>query len=192
MANLLGQNVGTNYKGMLNLGSTINTPLDGTLRYITDGEGNESPLKISTSEGQFDDVFYFGTRRLNTGLAKVISSYAITGASDTSEHSFVEYSEINKGAGAGTMAFAAYDAATTFIGTYDYDHYVSYQGRGSFNSSGTMLYLYGFQDAPNMSSGTVTNRFGVRISSMVVTGGTLTNQYGIYVDSLNTGTNRYA
>jgi hypothetical protein len=31
MANLLGQNIGTNYKGILNL-DTINTPLDATLR----------------------------------------------------------------------------------------------------------------------------------------------------------------
>ena len=32
MANLLGQNIGTNYKGILNLDSTINTPLDATLK----------------------------------------------------------------------------------------------------------------------------------------------------------------
>jgi hypothetical protein len=41
MANLLGQNIGTNYKGILNL-DTINTPLDATLRAVTDGEGNAS------------------------------------------------------------------------------------------------------------------------------------------------------
>jgi len=37
MANLLGQNIGTNYKGILSLDSTINTPLDATLRAVTDG-----------------------------------------------------------------------------------------------------------------------------------------------------------
>jgi hypothetical protein len=47
MANLLGQNIGTNYKGILNL-DTINTPLDATLRAVTDGEGNASPLELST------------------------------------------------------------------------------------------------------------------------------------------------
>ena len=47
MANLLGQNIGTNYKGILNL-DTINTPLDATLRAVTDGEGNASPLQLST------------------------------------------------------------------------------------------------------------------------------------------------
>ena len=62
MANLLGQNIGTNYKGILNLDSTINTPLDATLRAVTDGEGNASPLKLSTTKidnGTF--VTYGGT-----------------------------------------------------------------------------------------------------------------------------------
>jgi hypothetical protein len=48
MANLLGQNIGTNYKGILNL-DTINTPLDATLRAVTDGEGNASLLELSTT-----------------------------------------------------------------------------------------------------------------------------------------------
>lgn len=48
MANLSTENIGTNYKGILNLGSTINTPLSTTLQDITDGDGNASPLKIST------------------------------------------------------------------------------------------------------------------------------------------------
>jgi len=48
MANLLGADIGTNYKGILNLDSTINTPLDATLRAVTDGEGNASPLQLST------------------------------------------------------------------------------------------------------------------------------------------------
>jgi hypothetical protein len=49
MANLLGQNIGTNYKGILNLGSTINTPVSGTLQAITDGDGLASALNVSTT-----------------------------------------------------------------------------------------------------------------------------------------------
>jgi hypothetical protein len=48
MANLLGADIGTNYKGILSLDSTINTPLDATLRAVTDGEGNASLLQLST------------------------------------------------------------------------------------------------------------------------------------------------
>lgn len=49
MANLLSQNIGTNYKSILNLdATTINTPLDATLRAVTDGAGTASLLQLST------------------------------------------------------------------------------------------------------------------------------------------------
>jgi hypothetical protein len=51
MANLLSQNIGTNYKSILNLdATTINTPLDATLRPVTDGMGTLSPLQLSTDQ----------------------------------------------------------------------------------------------------------------------------------------------
>jgi hypothetical protein len=49
MANLLNQNIGTNYKGILNL-NTLNGNLSGTLQAVTDGDGNASPLTLSTGE----------------------------------------------------------------------------------------------------------------------------------------------
>lgn len=49
MANLSTKNIGTNFKGMLNLGSTINTPLSTTLQAITDGDGVASPLQLATN-----------------------------------------------------------------------------------------------------------------------------------------------
>ncbi len=48
MANLDTQNIGTNYRGILNLGPTINTDVSTTLQPITDGRGNNSALSIST------------------------------------------------------------------------------------------------------------------------------------------------
>jgi len=51
MADLLSQNIGTNYKSILNLdATTINTPLDATLRAVTDGMGTSSPLQLSTGQ----------------------------------------------------------------------------------------------------------------------------------------------
>ena len=47
MADLLGNDIGLNYKGLLNLFTTINTGLDATLRVVTDGEGDSSPLYLS-------------------------------------------------------------------------------------------------------------------------------------------------
>ena len=49
MANIFGANIGLTYKGILNIGSTVNSPLSGTLQAITDGDGAASPLQLSTT-----------------------------------------------------------------------------------------------------------------------------------------------
>ena len=49
MANLNSTNVGLNYKGIINLGATINTPLSTTLEEVTDGDGVSSPLSLATN-----------------------------------------------------------------------------------------------------------------------------------------------
>jgi hypothetical protein len=49
MASLIGQNIGGNPRGILNLGATINSPLSTTLQSVTDGMGNNSPLQLSTT-----------------------------------------------------------------------------------------------------------------------------------------------
>ena len=54
MANLIGANGALLYKGILNLdATTINTPLDTTLRAVTDGMGNSSPLQLGTTSVSF-------------------------------------------------------------------------------------------------------------------------------------------
>jgi hypothetical protein len=54
MANLIGANGALLYKGILNLdATTINTPFDATLRAVTDGMGNTSPLQLSTASVSF-------------------------------------------------------------------------------------------------------------------------------------------
>jgi hypothetical protein len=50
MASLIGQNIGGNPRGIINLGATINSPLSTTLQSVTDGMGNNSPLQLSTDE----------------------------------------------------------------------------------------------------------------------------------------------
>lgn len=52
MANLNGQNIGTNYKGILNL-NTLNGNLSATLQAVTDGDGNASLLQLSTTSVSF-------------------------------------------------------------------------------------------------------------------------------------------
>jgi hypothetical protein len=55
--NLLGQNIGQNYRGILNLGTTINSPLSTTLQSVTDGMGNNSPLQLSTTQVTITGTF---------------------------------------------------------------------------------------------------------------------------------------
>lgn len=61
MAALSGENIGSNFRGIINLGSTINTPLSATLQPITDGEGNASGLKLSTTDSSFSGNVGIGT-----------------------------------------------------------------------------------------------------------------------------------
>jgi hypothetical protein len=50
MANLLGQDIGLNYKGIITIGSTINQNVSASLQSLTDGDGNALPLQLSTSQ----------------------------------------------------------------------------------------------------------------------------------------------
>jgi hypothetical protein len=50
MANLNGQNIGTNYKGFINIGSTINQNISTSLQPLTDGDGNNLPIQVSTTQ----------------------------------------------------------------------------------------------------------------------------------------------
>jgi hypothetical protein len=82
MANLNGQNIGTNYKGFLNLDSTINTPLDATLRAVTDGMGTSSPFSISTAQtgiGTYTAASYAGAKLIVGNYASANSEVANIG-----------------------------------------------------------------------------------------------------------------
>jgi hypothetical protein len=67
MANLLNQNIGTNYKGILNL-NTLNGNLSGTLQAVTDGSGNASPLQLSTASVSFGGSTGLNWDNANTRL----------------------------------------------------------------------------------------------------------------------------
>ena len=81
MANLLNENIGLNYQGILNL-ETINTPLSGALQYVTDGTGQTSPLRLSTTSVKitggnlFVDSNLFNTGFIETG--RLISTTTAT------------------------------------------------------------------------------------------------------------------
>lgn len=58
MANLFNNNIGFNYKGLLNL-EDLNGPISSTLKHITDGAGGNLPIKFSTTECRFTQTVSF-------------------------------------------------------------------------------------------------------------------------------------
>ena len=60
MADLNGNNVGTNYVGILNLGNTINTGISTTLEPITDGTGVTSSISVSDTKVAINSEIYIG------------------------------------------------------------------------------------------------------------------------------------
>jgi hypothetical protein len=82
MANLLNQNIGTNYKGILNL-NTLNGNLSGTLQEVTDGDGNASPLNLATGSIRFGGttgLFWDNANnRLGVGTSSPTRTLTISG-----------------------------------------------------------------------------------------------------------------
>ena len=66
MADLLGANIGDNYEGILNLGSTLQQTIDSTLQPITDGTGVTSSLSISDTKVAVNSEIYIGNDRSGT------------------------------------------------------------------------------------------------------------------------------
>jgi hypothetical protein len=54
MANLFNNDIGLNYKGLINIGATINQNISGSLQYLTDGDGNNLPIQVSTTTTQIN------------------------------------------------------------------------------------------------------------------------------------------
>lgn len=87
MANLVGNDIAANYKGILNLGAIINENLAAAPGYkaITDGDGNTSPLQLAT-----DAVKVAGTLNVDANVfASTVFSNVIS-ASGTAGSGYFE------------------------------------------------------------------------------------------------------
>lgn len=54
MANLVGSDIGLNYKGLINIGSLVNQNVSASLQFLTDGDGNNLPIQVSTTRTQIN------------------------------------------------------------------------------------------------------------------------------------------
>jgi hypothetical protein len=80
MANLLGQDIGLNYKGIITIGSTINQNVSASLQSLTDGDGNALPIQVSTTNTQLGYGVGIGGAPSTDGL-KVYGQSGTTGMS---------------------------------------------------------------------------------------------------------------
>jgi hypothetical protein len=74
MADLLGANIGDNYEGILNLGSTLQQTINSTLQPITDGTGVTSSLSISDTKVAVNSEIYIGNDRSGTWEPSIYNS----------------------------------------------------------------------------------------------------------------------
>lgn len=101
-------------------------------------------------------------------------------------HGFEEENIIENHGGHG---YAAYDARPTMQGTGPYDHFVGFQSRPIYNSSGNLATYFACFDtlAVHGGAGTVANAYGLLIRDVGGVG-PITNNYGIYISNLTRGT----
>jgi hypothetical protein len=133
MANLLGQNIGTNYKGILNL-NTLNGNLSGTLQAVTDGDGNASTLLLSTT------------------LARVSSNLTIGGSTTASARLHVRGDGTNPitrfESSAGAEAFIFRDTTQLQFGSQG--NYISSTANGTSSSAAGRGLLFVGQSGQNI------------------------------------------
>lgn len=125
---------------------------------------------------------HVGTASMVSSVTNILSARVNTGS--VSVHGFSENSTYNLGANG--LGVNAYDAVSTFTGSRNYDHTVSFQSRPVYGSSGTVTNIYGSWDQPTVNTGTCTNRYGYYVVDAIGTG-TVTNNYGFYCEAMTKG-----
>ena len=93
----------------------------------------------------------------------------------------------------GGHGFAAYDSRPTMQGTGPYDHFVGFQSRPIYNSSGNLAsYMAAFDTFPvHGGAGTVANGYGLLVRDFGGVG-PITTDYGIYINEIWRGSTNYS
>jgi hypothetical protein len=175
MANLSTQNIGTNFKGMLNLGSTINTPLSTTLQAITDGDGVASPLQLATNR-----------IALGTATGTSLLNFPDAGTTAADGISFGSTISLYKGSSAGVLNFAGTEL-TTVAGAYIRTPYIynnaSYTQGIQLSSSAIKLFSPG---GVSIEPATLTGSQATSALSITQTWNTTGNPTAIFANITNT------
>lgn len=130
-----------------------------------------------------------GSRINSTGRFSVEKTYTTL-----NQHSFDDYSTLNPSVG-GTDGFASFDASTELAGTVNTDHYIGYQSRLHYNSSGNLTGEYGMTGLyiynQHTGAGTIPVAHGIYIRNVGLGGGPIDTAYGIRIRPVTVGTENY-
>jgi len=107
----------------------------------------------------------------------------------TDAHAFADETIMDNVTDVGT--YGAFDATTELKGSHTQAHVFAYQDRIKYSGSGTLIDTAGFYSNPSFTgSGNITNRSGVDIKDVTLTGGgTLSANIGVLIRDLSSGSN---
>lgn len=126
----------------------------------------------------------------NSADAVILASRKVDDTVSGNGHCFSDSSAVSR---SGNMSYASYDARFTVTGSNNYGHFAPFQNGMVYGSSGSVGYLYGYVDVPQITAGTAQYRFGARIQDIIKSGsGAVTTNTGVWIDQLTAGSINYA
>lgn len=169
--------------------STTVTPTSGTKGVLFNNNGILGSDSGFTYAGTGGNVVIGTGSSLNFGAGLELDCVKTSSASDS--HGFVDNTTFSS---ATKHAYGSFSSDVNVSGSGSYAHIAGFQEGVIFSGSGILDNIFGFSSAPNISNGTVTNRYGLFANDAQLTlGGAVTNNYGIFVSSLSAGgTSNYA
>lgn len=130
-----------------------------------------------------------GSRINSVGRFSVEKTYTTL-----NQHSFDDYSTLSPSVG-GTDGFSSFDASTTLGGSVNTDHYIAYQSRLRYTSSGNLTGEYGMTGLyiynQHTGTGTLPVVHGIYIRNVGIGGGPIDTAYGIRIRPVTVGTENY-
>jgi len=109
----------------------------------------------------------------NSGQSQILVSRKVFNTVAGSAHAFSDSSALNRD---GSIGYNSFDGRITITGTYNYDHFVSFQSLPTYGSSGTTTNAYGLFTGIVSNAGTITNYYGAYYGAPTGAG-TITNTF---------------
>lgn len=115
----------------------------------------------------------------NSSDPQVVVARDVDNSASGSGHCFSDSSNINR---LGGISYNSFDGRITLTGSYNYGHYAAFQAGPVFAGSGVIDDYFPFVCGLNISSGTLTNYYGLVLQAPAITGtGAVTNSYGVFI-----------